>query len=148
MAGGATQRVIWAAGVLGPAVAACAQAGAVIGWGFNGCGQANPQMGSFIAAAGNNCATTTIRDDGTLLQWGDIWSPAPAGTFTAVVGSRDIFLGLRTDGTLAFWGFAETPIYNVPSGTFRAVSTVVAPSLSMCRRKCPAAGSMRTRRVW
>ncbi|MFN0131962.1 MAG: hypothetical protein ACKVW3_05455 [Phycisphaerales bacterium] len=108
---------------LGVAAPALAQPGPVVGWGFNGCGQAEPQAGLFRAVAGNDCTSVGIRENGSLFQWGETSFPAPSGTFAAVEGSRLHFIGLRTNGTVAHWGFSETPINMVPSGTFRRIST-------------------------
>ena len=115
--------ILTASVLVGAAAASCgAQAGPVVGWGSNNAGQANPQLGPFVAVTGNRATSVGILGDLTLFEWGDTRYPVPTGVFSSIAGNQDYFLGVRTDGTLAFWGLSETPVYNYPSGTFGSVA--------------------------
>lgn len=77
-----------------------------------------------IACDSDNVAG--IRDDGTILQWGDFWgglgTPIPSGEFREIDGGLFSFAAIKTDGTLAAWGIPFLGNLDVPTGTFKAVS--------------------------
>lgn len=120
-------RSIWAAilglGVL--PVAAWGQPGVAVTWGGMGSNPFPNVLFRDIAGA-DSSNIAGIRDDGTILQWGDFWggtsAMVPSGRFTQIDGGIFSFAAIREDGTLAAWGVPFLGNLNVPTGTFKAVS--------------------------
>jgi alpha-tubulin suppressor-like RCC1 family protein len=67
---------------------------------------------SFKSVSAGNDFACAIRDDDTLVCWGDnTQGPPPTGTFTSVSTSGAFACGVRSTGIIACWGdnsYAQT----------------------------------------
>lgn len=111
-------------GVIVPAVAG----NRVVAWGDNSYGQTNvpPSATNVLAIAAGATYSLALKDDGTVIAWGQAGrTNVPAGltNVVAIAAGGGQSLALKNDGTLVAWGVPYTPsITNIPAG----LSNIVA----------------------
>ena len=81
----------------------------------------------YLAVASGSAHSCAIREDGTLVCWGDDshgqLDEVPEGEFTAVSAGGSHTCAIREDGTLACWGDdSHGQLDEVPEGEFASVS--------------------------
>jgi alpha-tubulin suppressor-like RCC1 family protein len=97
-------------------------------WGENTYGESTLPTGAsnFIAIAAGGYQSVAVRDDGTLVQWGDYWqgdtnftpvgSPPAYSNLVAVSAGIDDTIALKSDGTVVQWGLTDSPaLANFPT---------------------------------
>jgi alpha-tubulin suppressor-like RCC1 family protein len=94
--------------------------------------------------------TCGIRQDGTVLCWGDNFygeaTPLP-GTFMELSAGYGHTCGLRGDGSVACWGSGYTPLQGepeppmplspIPAGRFTAISSAISTTCGLRARSVP-----------
>ena len=88
---------------------------------------ANPSPGGAKLVSVGGTHTCAIRDDGTLVCWGDDSAGQldgiPGGTFQSVSAGGTHTCAIRDDGTLVCWGDDSAgQLDGIPGGTFQSVS--------------------------
>ncbi|MCK4660180.1 MAG: matrixin family metalloprotease, partial [Phycisphaerae bacterium] len=95
--------------------------GSLVGWGYNGYGQADVPAGNdFVSIAAGFYHSLAIKADGSLVGWGsnsDGQINVPAGNdFVAVGAGKYHSVALRADGSLVGWGYNASGQTDVPAG--------------------------------
>ncbi|MEI8194353.1 MAG: PEP-CTERM sorting domain-containing protein, partial [Phycisphaerae bacterium] len=88
-------------------------------------GSATPPAGVFTAVSAGHGFAIAIRDDGTLVGFGNNnlgQINVPSGTFSEIACGYSFSVGLRTDGTLVEWGDWAYGLHSVPSGQYESIS--------------------------
>jgi trimeric autotransporter adhesin len=119
-------------------VAARAQVGSVTGWGDTSFGQLNfpPGLTNIVAVAAGLLHSAALRDDGTVVMWGDDSafqrSSQPAGLagVRAIAAGDNHTLALRSNGTVVAWGY-DFPQTNVPAGLTSVRAIAAGSTFSM-----------------
>ena len=83
--------------------------GSIVGWGWNGYGQATPPPGNnYIAISTKWVHSLALRSDGRIVGWGDNdygqATPPTGNNFIAISAGWDHSLALRSDGRIVGWG--------------------------------------------
>lgn len=108
--------------------------GAIVCWGQNAYGRAEPQPGSFRALSAGITHACALRNDDTIACWGDNddgQADAPAGAFSALEAGEHHSCAIRTSGAVVCWGENRSGETNVPGGSFSAVSAGAAHSCGL-----------------
>ena len=88
------------------------------GWGSSFYGQATPPASAtnILAIAAGGFFSLALREDGTLLPWGNYPSPVPseATNIVAIAAGGSHALALRDDGRVVAWGDASLGVSDVP----------------------------------
>ncbi len=98
-----------------------AQAGSIVGWGYNSNGQATPPEGNdFVAIAAGAQFSLGLKADGSILGrgtniYGQCDVPYPNSEFAAIAAGGVHSLGLRDGGSVTAWGDNRHGQGNVPS---------------------------------
>ncbi len=90
-----------------------------------------PGLSNIVAIAGGGLHNLALRNDGTVLGWGDNYhgqlDVPPDLTNAVAIGAGDYHsCALRADGTVVTWGSYSTPGGFVPAFTIPGLSNVVA----------------------
>jgi hypothetical protein len=106
--------------------------GTVVGWGYNGYGQASPPTGisNLVAIAAGSISSLALRNDGTVVSWGgDLYGqtiiPAGLSNVVAIASTASHNLALKNDGTVVAWGDNHSSETNVPSD-LRGITAIAA----------------------
>lgn len=85
-----------------------------------------------IAIAGGVGHSLALKDDGTVVGWGNARSTAPTGLsgVTAIAAGNDYSLALKNDGTVVGWGNDSSGTLSVPAGLSGVAA--VAAGVSHC----------------
>jgi hypothetical protein len=114
-----------------------AQATPIVGWGYNGHGQATPPAGyDFVDIAAGSSHSLALKDDGSVVGWGkDNYGQAtpPAGNdFVAIAAGGSHNLAIMIDGSVLGWGWDFSGQATPPGGNdFVAIAAGAYHSLAL-----------------
>jgi alpha-tubulin suppressor-like RCC1 family protein len=112
--------------------------GTVVGWGYNGSGQAAPPEGlsTVVAIAAGPRHSLALKSDGTVVAWGsnDLYQtmvPADLSDVVAIAGGSEYSLALKGDGTVVGWGYYGLGLAALPEGLTDVVQIAAGESTSL-----------------
>ncbi len=113
--------------------------GTVIGWG--GCGQmpTPSNLTNVVQVVGGENHALALKDDGTVLMWGAIGSPAAPVPIDLprvvyVAAGKDHSLALTASGTVAAWGANTSGQTDIPHGLTNVISVAAGSLHSLALR--------------
>jgi len=95
--------------------------GSIVGWGYNGYGQATPPTGKdYKAIAGGTYHSLALKSDNSIVGWGlndDGQATPPIGIdYTAIAAGGYHSLALKSDGSIVGWGLNDDGQATPPTG--------------------------------
>jgi alpha-tubulin suppressor-like RCC1 family protein len=132
-------RIIIAFGIAAFVVNAIgAPSGTVTEWGVSVLPLVEPDT-RFIAVAAGATISLALKDDGTILQWGNnaygqCTAPRDLRNVIAIAAGDFHSLALKSDGTVVAWGYNAFGITNVPTGLANIVAVAAGLNHSLALR--------------